>query len=341
MDDLMPKLAVASQRINTFTGTDYSGIEALRTEIRLQESLVKERHKALLAAKEALEVARNAESRSRKEVVSLLERRHSWSDTDLERYMSLIRSEHLNDQAVSSAKDLVSASEHCLDEARAKLEKMERMQYHEEQIWSDTIRRNSTWVTFGLMGVNILLLLVTMGVVEPWRRKRMVREIKSALEEKMAAPAAAAATGPAPVLALAADAPVMSDGTEKRGAEEVLDQREAEKVVEGLGVPGKVAEEASPFKTDIEVDKEMNDLKREFAKDEVLNAAMSGGMSRAPGEVCGLQPAEPQTFKEKASDLFSGRVISIRRVDLSTIALEGAAAGALFTAIIMALLKPR
>jgi hypothetical protein len=36
MDDLMPKLAVASQRINTYTGTDYSGIESLRREIREQ-----------------------------------------------------------------------------------------------------------------------------------------------------------------------------------------------------------------------------------------------------------------------------------------------------------------
>lgn len=36
MDDLMPKLAVASQRINTYTGTDYSAIESLRKEIREQ-----------------------------------------------------------------------------------------------------------------------------------------------------------------------------------------------------------------------------------------------------------------------------------------------------------------
>lgn len=33
MDDLMPKLALASQRINKYTGTDYSGIAALRKEI--------------------------------------------------------------------------------------------------------------------------------------------------------------------------------------------------------------------------------------------------------------------------------------------------------------------
>lgn len=33
MDDLMPKLALASQRINTYTGTDYTGIETLRKKI--------------------------------------------------------------------------------------------------------------------------------------------------------------------------------------------------------------------------------------------------------------------------------------------------------------------
>jgi sensitive to high expression protein 9 len=39
MDDLMPKLALASQRINTYTGTDYSGIESLRKEIIGQGTL--------------------------------------------------------------------------------------------------------------------------------------------------------------------------------------------------------------------------------------------------------------------------------------------------------------
>lgn len=36
MDDLMPKLAIASQKINNYTGSDYSGIEALRREIKEQ-----------------------------------------------------------------------------------------------------------------------------------------------------------------------------------------------------------------------------------------------------------------------------------------------------------------
>jgi sensitive to high expression protein 9 len=99
--------------------------------------------------------------------------------------MSLIRSEHAHDQAVEASKDAVTAAEQALEEARARLEKRERAQYHEEQIWSDTIRRNGTWITLGLMGVNIALLVVNLVAVEPWRRKRLVGEIKGLLKDEM------------------------------------------------------------------------------------------------------------------------------------------------------------
>jgi sensitive to high expression protein 9 len=96
--------------------------------------------------------------------------------------MALIRSEHAHDQAIEASKDAVKSAEVSLEESRARLEKRERSQYHEEQIWSDTIRRNSTWVTFGLMGFNIVLLFVSIIGVEPWRRKRLVKEIETILE---------------------------------------------------------------------------------------------------------------------------------------------------------------
>ncbi|KAF3044069.1 sensitivity to high expression protein she9 [Didymella heteroderae] len=191
MDELLPKIAVVTQKVNTYTGTDYSGVEALRREIEEQEKLVKARRLAIDSTKEALDAALEQQAASQKEVVALLERKHSWSSSDLERYMSLIRSEHLNDKAVREAKEAVEAAETALEEARSYLEKRERAQYHEEQIWSDTIRRNSTWVTFGLMGVNIFLLLLSLLILEPWRRRRMVREIKSALEAQQATAEAA------------------------------------------------------------------------------------------------------------------------------------------------------
>jgi len=55
--------------------------------------------------------------------------------------------------------------------------------YHEEQIWSDKIRRASTWGTFALMGVNVVLFIVVQIGFEPWRRKRLVRGFEEKVKE--------------------------------------------------------------------------------------------------------------------------------------------------------------
>jgi sensitive to high expression protein 9, mitochondrial len=148
----------------------------------LTEQLVRARHQAVQSAKSSLDTALDQRNTSQKSVVALLERKSSWAASDLETYMSLIRSEHAHDQAVEASKDAVATAELALEEARARLERRERSQYHEEQIWSDTIRRNGTWVTLGLMGVNIALLVVNLVAVEPWRRRKLVGEIKGLLK---------------------------------------------------------------------------------------------------------------------------------------------------------------
>jgi She9 / Mdm33 family len=55
--------------------------------------------------------------------------------------------------------------------------------YHEEQIWSDKIRRASTWGTFALMGINVVLFVVVQIGLEPWRRKRLVRGFEEKVKE--------------------------------------------------------------------------------------------------------------------------------------------------------------
>jgi sensitive to high expression protein 9 len=175
--------------------------------------------------------------------------------------MSLIRSEHLNDKAVREAKDAVEAAENALEEARSYLEKRERAQYHEEQIWSDTIRRNSTWVTFGLMGVNIFLLLLSLLILEPWRRRRMVREIKSALEAQQATAEAAVAPALAAPYVVANPVTEPSVATSAATAAPAQEPSEPQVVVEeasGLAPtaapPASPASPASPVATGASID---------------------------------------------------------------------------------------
>ncbi|KEQ72855.1 hypothetical protein M436DRAFT_64030 [Aureobasidium namibiae CBS 147.97] len=360
MDELLAKAAVVSHKVNNYTGTDYSGIERLRRDIIDQEQLVKAAHADVNAAKVAYTTSYSQQAASQKEVVGLLERKHSWSAADLERYMSLIRSEHLNEQAVQAAKEHLANTERHLEDARGKLEKKERKQYHEEQIWSDTIRRNSTWVTFGLMGLNIFLLLANLVIFEPWRRRRIVREIKTALDEK---------TTQVPSLAPVAEAEI------DKVVEPV--QQPLEKIEEHIvGTIQAAAAEVMP-ETAIEVapdaqpeaaaGSEVTVGETPLAAGEVLPeeavevsdpaAAINESVEKAVEEP--MQRAEPENWEErlalwkevihvkltlykaKLQDLFSERQVTVKRIDVTMIALEGAAAGVAVVGLVWALLNAR
>lgn len=140
---------------------------------------------------------------------------------------------------MTEAKQKLSEVERELEEARTELEKKERRQYHEEQVWSDTIRRNSTWVTFGLMGLNILLLVTNIGIVEPWRRRRLVREVKDALDQK---------TLVAPV-----------EGRREAVVEQMRQEPvEAPAAVAAVDLPAEVPVEVAAEKVDPEVEKQVD-----------------------------------------------------------------------------------
>jgi len=51
-----------------------------------------------------------------------------------------------------------------------------------------------------------------------------------------------------------------------------------------------------------------------------------------------LQLRKPETWKAAAKDLFSERLVSVRKQDITLVALEGAAAGAAIVAIITTLI---
>jgi sensitive to high expression protein 9 len=262
--------------------------------------------------------------------------------------MSLIRSEHINDQAIRVAKDNVVSAEAALAEARTQLEKRERAQYHEEQIWSDTIRRNSTWVTFGLMGVNIFLLLLSLAILEPWRRRRMVREIKSALEaQNLARDAAPAALVPA-----------MASSTAQQ------DLAAIEEKIDRVNDAAEADVEPVTWSPDVIVDKPAVATRAESGSTTVqpLQSAVdpaAGVASPTPDFQASSKaynqpymnndpvkgfPVSAQTWQGKVSaiaqDVISDRIISMRRIEYTTAILQGAAAGAVITAALIGMFRP-
>ena len=274
--------------------------------------------------------------------------------------MSLIRSEHVNDQAVREAKEAITAAENALEEARSQLEKRERAQYHEEQIWSDTIRRNSTWVTFGLMGVNILLLLLSLLIFEPWRRRRMVREIKATLEahktslEPMLNPSPQVSTPVVAAAVPAAAAPVVAEPEIEKVVKVEPVAATPEPIVNTVS-PDNGSSVAEKLETTVEELSEPAEAAPEPVVETIVPEAVPltpAGVS--PQETIDIEeevkaeeqlPPLPQSWQDKvtyiAKDIISEREISMRRLDFTNAIISSAAAGAIIAAAIVGLLSPR
>ncbi|KAJ2564571.1 sensitivity to high expression protein she9 [Coemansia sp. RSA 1822] len=122
---------------------------------------------------------------NQREINSLLQRKHLWSEDDVARFTSLYRDEHQAESAeTQSAKDLKEA-ETLVDHKYDELVNAIRERYHEEQIWSDKIRRASTYGTWAVLFMNILALFLAQAIFEPRKRRKIVAGVDERLSEAM------------------------------------------------------------------------------------------------------------------------------------------------------------
>ncbi|KAI1430176.1 hypothetical protein F5Y12DRAFT_6409 [Xylaria sp. FL1777] len=184
MDRAQTKLFAASQRINDLTG--YSSIESLKAQISALESELHAAQSHLTATRSAYKSAVSDRSATQREVTTLLARQKTWTPADFERFTSLYRQDYELEASVGERAIELEVAEREAERLGRELGAGILARYHEEQIWSDKIRRMSTWGTWGLMGVNILLFLLLQFGAEPWRRRRLVRGFEEKVREALA-----------------------------------------------------------------------------------------------------------------------------------------------------------
>ncbi|UKZ79938.1 sensitivity to high expression protein she9 [Trichoderma virens FT-333] len=180
MDNVQSKVLNASQKLNEITG--YTGIEAIKVENEQLEIGLAEAQARVRAARQAYKTSNNKRASTQREVTTLLARKDTWTPTDLERFTELYRTDHVLEGEVVTAQETLTEAESDEQKLSQKLSAGILKRYHEEQIWSDRIRRASTWGTWGLMGMNFILFVVLQFVAEPWKRKRLVKGVVA--EEK-------------------------------------------------------------------------------------------------------------------------------------------------------------
>ncbi|KAJ5697391.1 hypothetical protein N7488_011075 [Penicillium malachiteum] len=320
MDNIQSNVFVAGQRLNDLTG--YSGIEALKKEIHEQETRLRNARAQVRISKDAYTAAINNRSTSQREVNELLQRKHAWSTTDLERFTLLYRNDHTNEVAETESQEALSRAEREAEEAAAQLSKSILSRYHEEQVWSDKIRRMSTWGTWGLMGVNVLLFLVFQILVEPWRRRRLVKgfedKVVEALEKEKAINQAILASSVASLIDteksvnVPAESSVFAASTTEAASSENAEVIPTETEVQ----PPTLLETASPSEN-----------------------LWQSLYSRLAG--ISLSPISVEYWREALNELLSDRSVATTQRDLTVVAAQSAAAGAVIMGLLLALLKPR
>ena len=268
--------------------------------------------------REAYSAAITQRSASQREVNELLQRKHAWTPNDLERFTGLYRSDHANEQAESAAQENLATEERKAEEAAGKLSKSILARYHEEQIWSDKIRRMSTWGTWGLMGVNVLLFLVFQIGVEPWRRKRLVKGFEDKVME-----------------ALEREGPLKGATLVEAQAVQSL----PEPHVGSVEVQISSTEISEPTAQTVIEETQVAESSEGRSEKEIAEGHLEHEIALVSEPIASLSTLE--YVRESFRDMFSERQITLRRVDLTTVALEGAAAGCALIGVVVLLLRLR
>ncbi|KAI0088723.1 Mdm33 family-domain-containing protein [Irpex rosettiformis] len=173
--------AQLGRELNKVTG--YQEIEALKKVVSEQEARITTARTTARTAKQAYEHAVHARAKSQREVNDLLQRKSSWSDDDVSRFTSLVRQDHLFEQAEHRAKQQAEHTEGDVEREFSELMRVILNRYHEEQVWSDKIRSASTYGQLTVLGLNMLVFLLAIILVEPWKRKRLAQTFERKVEE--------------------------------------------------------------------------------------------------------------------------------------------------------------
>ncbi|KKF94008.1 hypothetical protein CFO_g3643 [Ceratocystis platani] len=327
MDNVQSRVVHASETLNVLTG--YTPIEAIKMANAQLEKSLAEAQSQVRACRTQYKTMHARRAATQREVTTLLARKDAWSPTDLERFTQLYRTDHEMESQVSQASESLTEAEAEEQSLSTRLNQGILRRYHEEQIWSDRIRRASTWGTWGLMGVNILLFLGLQFIAEPWKRNRLVKGVVA---------------------------------EEKAVLEEVRDRLDhvMKTMEENLATahalaypptPAPVAEavpEAAPERATLAQESNGDDTVIADEPSENQRPLSPSYTTSGPIQLYFPMPANvdwsweeflrsPKLWRNLAEDFYSDRRIDMRMRDSATLVLEGMAVGTVITAAVTAL----
>ncbi|KAJ7695705.1 Mdm33 family-domain-containing protein [Mycena rosella] len=168
-------------QLNKMTG--YEEIETLKRRVVEQETRINDARNAAREAKTAYDMAVVQRSNSQRESTisysaSLTGTRRT-SRASRRSSRRTIRSSNKRRHARAAAHAAEEAVEHEFTELMRTI----LARYHEEQVWSDKIRSASTYGSLAALSLNLLVFVVAIIFVEPWKRRRLAATFEKKIEE--------------------------------------------------------------------------------------------------------------------------------------------------------------
>ncbi|KAI8921544.1 Mdm33 family-domain-containing protein [Entophlyctis helioformis] len=180
-DSLADHLKNASNILNQLTG--YEVVERRKLRVmehsdRLEKSK-EEARRAKLFFEETIDERRKCQ----RELNSLLQRKDSWTDTDITRFTELYRRDLSLEQLETTAQASYKSATEIFEKNQVEFLSEIRERYVEEQMFSDKIRQASTWWTWGLISTHFVLFMVIQFYVEPRKKENLKREVAAIIME--------------------------------------------------------------------------------------------------------------------------------------------------------------
>ncbi|KAG8731356.1 sensitivity to high expression protein she9 [Ceratobasidium sp. 428] len=175
------QLSELGGKLNKVTG--YDEIEVLKRRVVERERSIAALRNAAREAKDAYSTAVTTRATRQRAVNDLLQRKSSWTDADVLSFTQLVREDHLSSAAEHQAKLHLDATESAVDTEFGALMRAILDRYHEEQVWSDKIRSVSTYGSLAALVANVVVFVLAIVLVEPWKRRRLAQTFERRIVE--------------------------------------------------------------------------------------------------------------------------------------------------------------
>lgn len=174
-------VSTTARLFNDLTG--YTAVDELKLQVAKQDQqwrLLKALQKEHKRSYEGIETDYH---KVQKELQLLLQKKSSWKTEDPVRFAEVCTQEHSLEQRVSAARNEYEKVTEQLEIQFDSLMKSIQERYTLEQLWSEKIRRASTWWTWILMGVQFFSYVALFLVIEPYRRMQVREQLEAVLPQ--------------------------------------------------------------------------------------------------------------------------------------------------------------